>query len=868
MLPPWPTDRALEETDFINSLALVKISNDPAAINKLKTVIFKLNQSITEDGRSQIFPYARYDSHYSYKIENQLDVPFRPYRMNYEATITKSDRRAKNMLSTGDFQGQSLQLGEPLYYKTPIIQKPFLIMGATPTHVDFMLPAGNTNVEPQLSDYRVVNLTMDGDNYVTHFEQKTSSSKGYEVKDVTTLTHSVASQVTAEASVSVGPAKGSFKATAGAGYVNEKTADEANQNTSTYSTDLALTAGNQDRIGVLSQSKEYFIYPVLGGSVCPEGDACDDSEKGQQYVMYTRQSEMSRAYVDGGQVAWYQPVHEVNNVLSYPRSFTQLEAGYGNPIMALSQVDNTFYTSTGSSSFKMAWLNGTTSSTKTTLINKGTWNAGFSGSYGTSGSFSKLTGVGYTNSFDVKYEGSVTSSGVITDTSNYEAGSSVTVALPNSFRSPTEYGYPITPVVFGDKLDSSDIVTTDPFMPEVVKEAIAGSETGALAGGYMKLGYYVDFRNLPSNYMGTWWRSKEGFSSIDIGLNNPTRWDTTNFSTISLDDDGLNCLTRFVCTMPYQPTVSGRENFSPFYNMRGLFVTPQGGGETRFEAEEGEKLSLQVRIYNYSLRDMPAGSRVHVQFYRQSVASSGYLAPDSAQLIDETWLSEIPSASYSSVSMDNWKMAKVNWDTTNAQGRYHFWVVAWAEDSNGNMIAEQPGKGLSDTHTSPLFRDISEVPLQYVTLDSPDLGEVSMTFTNNVGMYPQEFNVLPKGIPVVAATSAVSRVTTLGDIVDDITLVNAIPVNPIMITVNNQDETSVNLGLSTQYDTQSQLIYITDSEDNIIGMQRVGRIFKHKNVNVPFTVDQCGDNTLNIRIGSPNRDAIASQYFSTYVQCH
>ncbi|WP_299491613.1 hypothetical protein [uncultured Shewanella sp.] len=873
-----PMDRNLEGTDFINALAMVFSDATKLTSQGIKLRVMTLNQDTTGVNSTKIFPYVSHrDFANNYSSGSfHRDLVFRPYMMADDRNTPMNVRRAKNMLFKGDLQGQSVKLGAPLYYKTPAIQKPFLIVGSPPAHIGFMLPANNTSDDPQIGDSRVVNLSLDKDNYVTKFEQTTTDSSGYVTQNVNTLTNSVAMQLTAEGSVGSGeitpsPVKASFKATVGGSYTNENTVDVSNKNTSTYSTDLALTSGYQDRLGILSQSNEHFIYPVMGSRVCPDGDDCAESEKGQQYVMYTRQSDVSRAYVDGSQVSWYQPVHEVNNVLSYPRSFEQLETDYGSAIEPLSQADNTFYTATGDSEFKMAWLNGTSSSKKTTLINKETWNAGFSGSYGTSNSFTKLTGVGYNNSFDIKYNGAYTSTGVTNDTSNYAAGSSVTVALPNTFRSTTDYSYAITPVVFSDKLDSSSIDTSDPFMPEAVKETIQQNETGSLSGGYMKIGYYTNFQNIPSNYMGSWWRSRKGLSKIDIGLNNPTRWDTTGSNTsIRLDDEGTNCLADDVCAVPYQPTVAGQENFSPFYNMRGLFVTTRAGGETRFEAEAGEQLTLQARIYNYSLTDMPEGSRVHVQFYRQSVANSGYLVPNSAELTGETWLSDIPGAGYGSTGLDNWKMATVDWDTSEIEGSYYFWVVAWAEDVDGDMISELPGKGLASEETAPLYRDISEVQLEYTTLDSPDLSEVKMTFTNNVGMYPQEFTVLPAGSTAQAATSNVSGNNFMTSAMVQAAIPgSSVPVNPISVSINSYTETSVNVGLSTQYDTQSQWIYIVDADENIVGMKRVGRIFKHKNTNVSFAVEECGEKTLTVRIGSPNNDdALVSQVFSNNIRCH
>ncbi|WP_299490430.1 hypothetical protein [uncultured Shewanella sp.] len=866
----FPTDRKLEDADLINSLALLLSSNVDTDSNRYKIVLLQSNQSTDGDKRAHIFPQAntneqitRYDLDTS-KDNHEIGVPFRPYFSLRDTQRAPRLYLAKNMLTTSDFTGQSVRLGAPLYYKTPVMQQPFVVIGAPPAHVDFMLPFDNTNPSPNIEDNRVVNLSMDPDSYMARFEKSATVSHGYTEQNITSLQNSVTTQASAEGGSTGGvlsPAKATFKATAGGGYLNEKTADTVNAETESHSVVVGFETGFQDRLGINSQYTEHFIYPVLGGRVCPESDDCTDSEKGQQYVMYSQATQPQQSYIDGGQVAWYQPVHEVNNVLSYPRSFAQLEANYGNPITAFSH-ENMFYTGTGSQFLKLSWKNGTTLSDTNTIINKGMWNAGFSATYGTNDLFSKLTGISYENSFEVNYEGSVTKTGVVTNVSEYAAGTTVTIDKPNTFASTIEYSYGFTPLVFGDKFNLAEIDMDDPFLPEAVKQTINNSETGALSAGFLKLGHYVNFTDL--SWAGNWWRGKKGLSKIDIGLNNPTRWNKDE--STHLDEAGSNCLNRFVCAVPFQPTIAGHEHFNAFYNMRGLFVTPKGSSTTRHEAKEGETLTLSARIYNYSLTDMPVNSEVHVQFYRQSLVENGNLAPNSAVLIGETWIPALRGANYTSAGQDNWSVASVDWNTAGLAGQYHFWVVAWAEDKQGNMLEELPGKGLASSHTSPLFRDISDVPLQYATLNSPTLGQIEMTFTNNVGMHPQEFTVVPKNSPALMATSALNHTSFIND--GDLPAVEGMLLNPMTISLNDQDERSVNIGLSTPHNTQSQLVYITDDKDNIVGFQRVGRIYKHKNVNIPFTLKECGQNALTVRVGSPNNEAIASYAFSANLQCH
>jgi len=58
---------------------------------------------------------------------------------------------------------------------------------------------------------------------------------------------------------------------------------------------------------------------------------------------------------------------------------------------------------------------------------------------------------------------------------------------------------------------------------------------------------------------------------------------------------------------------------APFYEMKGLFVTPGAtyDGPQITKTALGSKVNLKARIYNYSLANFPAGSVMHVQFYAQ-----------------------------------------------------------------------------------------------------------------------------------------------------------------------------------------------------------------------------------------------------------
>jgi hypothetical protein len=246
-----------------------------------------------------------------------------------------------------------------------------------------------------------------------------------------------------------------------------------------------------------------------------------------------------------------------------------------------------------------------------------------------------------------------------------------------------------------------------------------------------------------------------------VALNHPQRW--LQRAVVGGDADvKFNCPIGFTsaydepCTPTGQAPTPANVARALFYQMKGLFVTPgtTTEGPATDQAVQGDKVTLRARVYNYSLKNMPPGTKVRVHFYAQpwSVADGQFLPGNAAgfapaEFIGEDILNPIPAfcggapengpnidpCSFNSAPR-NWAFAQATWDTSTvaAKTNWKFWVVAWMEDSNGQKVAEIQDHGLkaipnsSPDHPLP---SLAEVPIE--------------TYSNNLGYYNQVFYVGP-----------------------------------------------------------------------------------------------------------------------------
>ena len=121
--------------------------------------------------------------------------------------------------------------------------------------------------------------------------------------------------------------------------------------------------------------------------------------------------------------------------------------------------------------------------------------------------------------------------------------------------------------------------------------------------------------------------------------------------------------------------------------MRGLFITnalnpPSANalmapGAQQETATAGDKLNLWTRVYNYSFKAMPAGSKVKVRFYGMELDAQNLPVNEgggSFQIGEDVVLDPIAPFSNDPSAPVNWVLAKTTFDTTGRENQaLGFW---------------------------------------------------------------------------------------------------------------------------------------------------------------------------------------------------
>lgn len=307
--------------------------------------------------------------------------------------------------------------------------------------------------------------------------------------------------------------------------------------------------------------------------------------------------------------------------------------------------------------------------------------------------------------------------------SSVGASQGVTISKPGTFLDFGLYQYRVEPYIFGRIPPPGKV--DDVSLPQDIQTT-----------GPLQTAFAVNPLDLQA---GSWWGSDNSpyTQDIDVALNHPLRW---SVSDPTGTQNTLNCLSagaRNNCLAFNDPDPDNLWN-SEFYWMRGLFLTVGGvNGPQRSQATEGDDVFLQARVYNYSFKDMEAGSKIQVRFYRQEI--KGTTPKGNSVLIAQETAGPLPGFnSDNSPDKANWTTVTTTLDTSGLADTYNiFWVLVWVEDGSGNMVAELDGHGLSAKPGN--LAAIGDVPLEEVTLDGQ-----TKSFSNNVGYLHSKFYIAPQ----------------------------------------------------------------------------------------------------------------------------
>jgi hypothetical protein len=615
-------------------------------------------------------------------------------------------------LATGDTQGRSLQIGPPSKLVAQHTQ-PEVVLGAPPMHVDYMTPANGTQPE-------VLNLSGAPHGFYSSYQTKVTGQAQSSRQGTTSYTNAV--KASASAGFSFGtPLTGSISAKMGvnAGFMNKKFVQKQYSQYTSTSFDASTNTGFDDQVWFNSELHNIYIYPILGHVACPAEKAdCTPSEKLPLAIMFSGPSQQSQMSVGGSTLEWYQPVHEVGNIFSYPWNFEQLKAVEGNIDLLTSQDPTSFSTDSSTHTATATWSGQTTSSKTSGSTSNISW--------GASASFTEKPGIfgGVVGNQDFSYNGSKAISTINTMTTKLGESTGIGIVKPGTFPNPDEYEYPIMPYILGDKPAAGTVQTID-------------LATGVQTNGILRAAFTADPTD-PS--AGAWWQG--AYSMPDVALAHPARW---VFQVYTPSAPQPNCIP-VAATSRNQDCVSFNKPqsdiwTSEFHWMKGLLMTPAGAngeGPQINTATAGEEILLQARVYNYSLEDMPSDSGIIVRFYGQPWNPNTLKSAGKAFLIEEVLLEPLPG--FNSVSSEgikpNWAMASTaKLDTSDLGDQYlAFWILVFMKDAENKLVGEMPGHGL--TGIPPALTDISDA-VPYIE-----------PYSNNLGFYKSLFYVKPKNSAV------------------------------------------------------------------------------------------------------------------------
>lgn len=652
---------------------------------------------------------------------------------NYTWSSFTQARIADAALAVPDLQARSLVLGSPKLLVQPSNRQVSLVLAAPPMHADFIG-----------ADGALVNLSVAPAGFSAAFDFSSSSDH----RSTTTETNS--STFATEQTIDLKLTYGVCGATGTAcGSLENKTALKESSDSSnaamsatfgTTFTELEVGAVFQDQVVWTDEVLTFYVYPVLGKYQCPATKpACADDEKVQLTVVFAGPDTVVPALSDGGSMNWYQPPWMPGNVLSYPGNRDQLQKAAfpqdNGTIHLLSPPGVSWSTGEGRGSQSVTWADGAASGS--TVSHSGSFSYNNTTSIGLN--ITPPLGLGTNSSVSVSESGSSAWANLTDSKKTLSQSTGVTFTKGAQFARPSTYQYAVTPVIFGQ--------LTPPTAVDVPALTAGVNTWGALRTGYMV--------NPSGDTAGTVWNPSSGaYASVpDVAFNHPNRW--THKATAADAGDG-SCLfvpsaEIYECVSLTKPTP--RDPISDEYHkMRGFFVTGAesgGQGSQLAAATAGDKLLLQARVHNFSLGEMPEGTKVHVRFYGIRLDASTQL-PETATrsfLIGEAVIDRIPAFNTNTPN-PNWALASQSFDTSDYAGAHLlFWAVTWMADGSGRMVAELPGKGLKDIPSggaaAPDYADV-------VSLDQPH--------GNNIGIYHEVFQILPK--PAAAAAASPPRQAT------------------------------------------------------------------------------------------------------------
>jgi hypothetical protein len=701
-------------------------------------------------------------------------VPFPNGGSLYSGGVTFAPPR----MAVGDFQGRSLFLGQPTIISVAQQMQPQVVIGAPPMHLDYFTPLGAMDrsicyspgqvptSEPVPSTNQDLLLTTSmgciqnvsaypghttgatACDYCARFS--TTSAEGMSGFQESTTSHTWSNEVGGSASVTIGsinphtwgaPAGLQVEAHAGGKFMDGNSNATRNGISAGKTLTLDTATGPDDYVFYSSQDVYYYLYPVLGQK---------DTLGHQIYLHFSVPDQVALHNVNAAELPWYQPPHEIGNIFSYPGNLKQLKSDYPNAYVGPDSPPPIEWSSEVQDHFNVKFIQDQSTEKTAGAVDRTDWNVGES----VTGAV-RIGGVVIKANEHYDHNDSLAHSYTNTNKKTLSAskGFDVTTA---TFYKVSQSAYLVNAQILGLAKPALDegYWDDDVPMPHPKGEAGEGFVPDFNLGGPLRLVYTTNMITTPSLTLGKIWGDIYG-QNPDIALQHPRR-----FTWVGKGSNPQSDVWKFNPLL--LNTTLDTVHSSEFLMMKGFFINPasaaQGQGPQLTMTTEGTRLRLAARVYNYSLVGLPPGGTVKVRFYAHTLNPEPYgyydlWAPNGCIFIGEDSVDIGPFRSDANAEVPtnrgrhpDGRMAETFFETTGRGGQYlMFWVVAWAEDANGNMIQEleqhglesKPPAGCSDT-------SILDMPMEF--------------YSNNVGFYDQPFYIKPAALlaaaPLRLATAA------------------------------------------------------------------------------------------------------------------
>ncbi|KAF5429835.1 Repeat domain-containing protein, partial [Candidatus Methanophagaceae archaeon] len=301
----------------------------------------------------------KYTSHGAFRLQIYDATDNLGLTKKKEETIVQDDIVLKNsyqyatqkvVVAVGDFDGDSVALGEPDHLVIEGHRDFSAIIAEPPKHIDYIKDNTGSLCELNLSRKGGAPGTAEPSFY-TEYEKVKSVDVKTTDKSGTDYDWGVETEVEAEKDFGI-PVIGEVKTKieASAGYDYDKNQEKWNSSYQSIEVGKNLKATNDDYLVYRTKDIHIWRYPVIGETQIKT----KDGKKGQLYVQLTLPSDIETKNIEGRAVEWYQPVHENGNIFSYPWDKDQIEN------LGKIKTDlNTWSTGNNDADFLVKWENST-----------------------------------------------------------------------------------------------------------------------------------------------------------------------------------------------------------------------------------------------------------------------------------------------------------------------------------------------------------------------------------------------------------------------------------------------------------------------------------------------------------------------------